>query len=32
MRGTLGAVDVTYFVSLTVVAVASARWTIRARR
>jgi ABC-2 type transport system permease protein len=32
MRGTLGAVDVTYFVSLTLVAVASARWTIRARR
>ena len=32
LRGTLGAADVAYFVSLTVIAVASARWTIRARR
>jgi ABC-2 type transport system permease protein len=32
LRGTLGLADVTYFLSLTVGAVASARWTIRARR
>jgi ABC-2 type transport system permease protein len=32
LRGTLGLADVTYFVSLIIVAVASARWTIRARR
>jgi ABC-2 type transport system permease protein len=32
LRGTLAVADVTYFMSLTVVAVASARWTIRTRR